>query len=140
MAEIKTTAAKAADTTKKAATKVADTTKKAAKVTKDTTVKAAKVTKETTVKAAKATAKGVKKAATSTEKAVKKVVKKNEMYIQFTDKAYTQDDLVKIAKDVWTYDMGQKASAFKSVALYVKPEEMRVYFVVNGEMTGSFAI
>ena len=60
--------------------------------------------------------------------------------LQFAGKSYTDDDLVKIAKDVWKYDLGNKAADFKSVELYVKPEESRAYYVINGEVTGSFAI
>lgn len=108
---------KAAGTTKKAAVKAADTTKKAA-------VKAATATKETAMKA---------------KEVVKKVLQ-NEMHIEFPDITYTQADFEKIAKDVWVYDMGRKASEFKSVALYVKPLERRVYFVVNGTDAGDFRI
>ena len=108
---------KATGTTKKAAVKAADTTKKAA-------VKAATATKETAMKA---------------KEVVKKVLQ-NEMHIEFPDITYTQADFEKIAKDVWVYDMGRKASEFKSVALYVKPLERRVYFVVNGTDAGDFRI
>ena len=108
---------KAAGTTKKAAVKAADTTKKAA-------VKAATATKETAMKA---------------KEVVKKVLQ-NEMHIEFPDITYTQADFERIAKDVWVYDMGRKASEFKSVALYVKPLERRVYFVVNGTDAGDFRI
>ena len=34
--------------------------------------------------------------------------------------------------------MNQKAADFKSVSVYVKPEESKAYFVVNGELSGSF--
>ena len=47
---------------------------------------------------------------------------------------------MKIAKDVWKYDLNQKAGDFKSVELYVKPEESVVYYVINGEVKGSFGI
>ena len=43
--------------------------------------------------------------------------KKVKCEIQFAGKSYTQDDLVKIAKDVWIYDLGQKASALKNMPL-----------------------
>lgn len=137
---------KAADTTKKAATKAADTTKKAAVKAADTTKKVAAATKDTAVKAASATKKTAAKAATATKETAKKakeVVKKalqNEMHIEFPGSSYTQSDLEKIAKDVWVYDMGRKASEFKSVALYVKPDERKVYFVVNGTDAGDFRI
>lgn len=65
---------------------------------------------------------------------------KETVTVQFGDKSYTTEDLVKIAKDVWKYDLKKKAGDFKSVALYVKPEEAMVYYVINDEVTGSFAI
>ena len=35
---------------------------------------------------------------------------------------------------------GKKASDMKNVEIYVKPEESRAYFVVNGTENGSFLI
>ena len=58
--------------------------------------------------------------------AKKAASKKVKCEIQFAGKAYTQEDLVKIAKDVWVYDLGQKASALKNIELYVKVEESKV--------------
>ncbi len=65
---------------------------------------------------------------------------KAELHVQFADQSLTQDDLVKIAKDVWKYDLNQKVSDLKSVELYVKPEERKAYYVMNKEFTGSFGI
>ena len=62
------------------------------------------------------------------------------MTVQFAGKSYSQADLVKIAKDVWEYDLLQKPADLKSVELYVKPEESLVYYVMNKEITGSFNI
>ena len=47
---------------------------------------------------------------------------------------------MKIAKDVWKYDLKQKVGDLASVELYVKPEEHAVYYVMNKEFTGSFYI
>ncbi len=69
----------------------------------------------------------------------KRAVKEN-VHIEFSDKSYSTEDLVKIAKDVWRYDLKRKVGDFKSVELYVKPEESRVYYVINGEVTGDFGI
>ena len=60
--------------------------------------------------------------------------------MQFADKSYSQEDLVKIAKDVWKYDLKQKAGDLVSVELYVKPEESKAYYVMNKEVKGSFNI
>ena len=62
------------------------------------------------------------------------------MNFQFSGKSYTPDDLLKICKDVWKYDLNGKEADFKSVELYVKPEENTAYYVINGDITGSFFI
>ena len=62
-----------------------------------------------------------------------------KVVFQFCDKEYTKCDLVKIAKDVWQYDLKKDVAALKDIELYVKPEECKVYYVMNGE-TGSFDI
>lgn len=97
--------------------------------------KAEKVAKTTkTTKTAKATpAKRGRKPGSKTELKV-------SMNVQFGGKSYTTDDLVKIAKDVWKYDLKQKAADFKSVELYVKPEDGMAYYVINGKEAGSFYI
>ena len=97
--------------------------------------KAEKVAKTTkTTKTAKAApAKRGRKPGSKTELKV-------SMNVQFGGKSYTTDDLVKIAKDVWKYDLKQKATDFKSVELYVKPEDGMAYYVINGKEAGSFYI
>lgn len=79
------------------------------------------------------------------KKAEKKpVAKKTELkatlHVQFAGKSYAEEDLMKMAKDVWKYDLKQKAAALESVELYVKPEESVVYYVMNKEFMGSFYI
>ena len=105
---------------------------------KKTAVKAeeTKATKKTTTK------KAVEKTAEATEKkpATKKAAVKCEMQLQFAGKSYTQEDLMKMAKDVWKYDLKQKVGDLKTVELYVKPEESAVYYVMNKDFAGSFMI
>lgn len=74
------------------------------------------------------------------KKPAKKAEFKSELHVQFEGKSYSQEDLLKIAKDVWKYDLKQKARELSSVELYVKPEENMVYYVMNKEFTGSFYI
>ena len=81
-----------------------------------------------------------KEAAKKEAPAKKAAAKKEAIYVQFAGKSYSNDELLKIAKDVWVYDMGQKAADMKSVEIYVKPEESMAYFVVNGTENGSFMI
>ena len=92
--------------------------KKAAAPKKETAKKAAPVKKETTVKAAT----------------------KVSVNLQFAGKEYKAEDFEKMAKDVWQYDLGKKAADLKNVDLYVKPEENKVYYVMNGDVTGDFDI
>ena len=78
------------------------------------------------------------KKAPAKKPAAKKAELKSEISVQFGGKSYSQEDLLKIAKDVWKYDLKQKAADLTSVELYVKPEESMVYYVMNKETTGSF--
>ena len=82
----------------------------------------------------------VKKETVKKEPAAKKAEVKEAVHIQFGGKSYASEDLIKIAKDVWVYDLNQEEKNFKSVELYVKPEENAVYYVINGEVQGSFNI
>ena len=98
-----------------------------------------KITKEAEVKAV-APKKEVVKKAPAKKTPAKKAPIKESMTIEFSGKAYTQDDLVKIAKDVWRYDLKKKVGDFKEVELFVKPEENLVYYVINRKEAGSFII
>ena len=81
-----------------------------------------------------------KKTTTKTTKASTKKTVEATVVLQFNGKEFTKDDLVKIAKDVWKYDLKRKVGEFKSVELYVKPEESVVYYVINGDVEGKFDI
>ena len=65
---------------------------------------------------------------------------KAAIHLQFAGKSYTEEDLMKIARDVWKYDLKQKVGDLTSVELYVKPEENTVYYVMNKDFMGSFQI
>ncbi len=143
MAEAKKTAkATVKKPVAKAAEKVAaETTAKkvAAEATaKKTTAK----TTETKTTAAKTTTTAAKKTTTRTAaaKTKKAAAVKENISIQFAGKEYTTEQLVKIAKDVWEFDLAKNPADFKEVQLYVKPEEAKAYYVINGTETGSFDI
>ena len=99
---------------------------------------AARATKEAPVeevpKATKAAAKKAEPKATA-KKAVESV-----LHVQYAGRSYSQEDLLKIAKDVWKYDLKRKVGVLESVEMYVKPEENKVYYVMNGEVSGCFDI
>ena len=142
-AAAKAVAAKAADTkTEEAKTTPAASAAEVKKEEPKKTTKKAAAKKTTAKKApAKKTAAAAKKTTAKTTKTTaKKAAVKETLHVQFAGKSYTTDELVKIAKDVWKYDLKQKVSDFKSVELYVKPEENVVYYVINGDVTGKFDI
>ena len=135
MAEAKKTAVA------KPAAKAADA--KATEVKEEVKTEAAKkpAAKKTTTKKAAAKKTTEKAAKTTTEKtAGRKAAAKSTVNVQFSGKSYTPEDWVKSAKDVWEYDLNRKPEDFKSVELYVKTEESKVYYVINGEVSGDFNI
>lgn len=77
---------------------------------------------------------------TTSKRATKKAELTSTFCVQFSGKSYVQEELLKMAKDVWRYDLKQKVGDLTSVELYVKPEENAVYYVMNKEFTGSFFI
>lgn len=81
-----------------------------------------------------------KKTTKTTKTTAKKTAVKESLHLEFAGKSYTTEELVKIAKDVWKYDLKRKVGDFKSVELYVKPEESVVYYVINGDVAGNFGI
>lgn len=94
--------------------------------------------KKTTAKSAEKKSAGKKTAAATAKKTTAKKELKTEISVQFDGKSYSQEDLVKIAKDVWKFDLNQKAADLTSIELYVKPEEHVAYYVMNKDFAGSF--
>lgn len=116
---------------------------------------------EKPVEAAEAAVKTVKKAAEAASKTVKKAVEKKtaekkaapakktaaakkavkeQVYLQYLGKEINKDDLVKQVKDIWTKQLKRKVGDLASIDLYLKPEENAVYYVINGDVTGSIAL
>lgn len=105
--------------------------------------KAVKAPAKKTAAAKKAPAKkeaAPKKEAAAKKAPAKKAEVKGVVNFQFRGKSYTPDDLLKSCKDVWKYDLGGKEEDLKTIELYVKPEENTTYYVINGDITGSFFI
>ena len=97
-------------------------------------------TKKAVTKEVKAEVKEEAKKAPAKKATTKKATLTTTVTLQFAEKSYTEESLVNIAKDVWTYDLNEKAADLKTVELYVKPEEGLCYYVFNGDVTGSFVI
>ena len=141
MAEIKKTAI-VKPVAKAVVAKAADTKTAEVKTTPVTPVAKAEPVAEKKAEEKKAAEKKapVKKETVKKAAPAKKAAVKETLHIQFSGKTYTTEDLVKIAKDVWKYDLNKDENDFKTVELYVKPEESAVYYVINDDVKGSFGI
>ena len=135
-AEKKETAAAKAIETKKDTTKKLET--KAAVLVDTPEVQAAKKVAAKAEDTAEKAVKTVKKAAAkkTATKTTKKADLKTEFFLQFSGKEYTEKEILKKVKDVWTKDLKNKVGDMKDVKIYLKPEESAAYYVVNGDTTG----
>lgn len=97
-----------------------------------------KAAKEAGEKATKAD--GKETGAKASKSTAKKAETKCSVQIQYAGKACTLEDLEKTVRDIWKEDLKQKAGDLQNIELYVKPEENKVYYVMNGEHRGSFDI
>lgn len=77
-----------------------------------------------------------KKAASAKKETAAEV--KTSLVLQYAGKDVSYDELVQNAKNVFQYDMSGDPSAIKKVDLFVKPDENKVYFVINDETQGSY--
>ena len=112
---------------------------KAVEVKKEVVAEVKEAAKEVKAPVKKEAAKKetVKKAPAAKKETAKKAA---VVTLEYKGNAYTEASLVQSAKDVWVYDLGKDLKDFKSVELYVKPEENTVYYVINKEVTGGFAL
>ena len=111
-----------------------------AEVKKEAVKKTPAAKKAPAKKAPAAKKETVKKETGKKAPAAKKPVVKEEVNFQFSGKSYTSEDLIRITRDVWKYDLNGKEEDIQSIELYVKPEENTAYYVINGDVTGSFFI
>ena len=105
--EVKTVAKKEDKAPAKAATKVAEKKPAAKKAT--TTKKAATTAKKAPAKAAKV---------------------ENNIYVQFSGMEFDTAAIEKAVKADYTAKNGKKD--LKSVSIYIKPEDMKAYYVIDG--------
>ena len=108
----------------------AEAAKTAAKTVAKTAVKAEKSTASTAKTGAKKTA-----ARRSSSRGYK-----SEVIIQRSDFEVTSSGLVDEVKEIWTKEMGNLVRDLKDVKVYVNTEEAMAYYVINGEVNGSFAL
>lgn len=60
--------------------------------------------------------------------------------VQYGGKEISQEQLLLAVKSVWKDELNRKAGDLHSVELYIKPEENKVYYVLNKEITGNLDI
>ena len=73
-----------------------------------------------------------KAAAKPAEKKVEE--KKAELYVQFSGFEFSYDELLEKVKADYIAQTGKKA--ISSTKLYLKPEELKVYYVINDKFMG----
>lgn len=111
------------------------------KATANSTVEA----KAVEAPAKKATAKKptTKKATTTAKKATakKEAAAINATYVlQFSGKEVVASDILETVKKVWVDKFQGKLEEIKTIEIYIKPEEHRAYFVVNGLSNGDYFV
>lgn len=110
-------------------------------VEKKTAEKPADEPKDTAAKAVKkpATEKKTTEKPSAEKKAVKKQEIKTGISVQYMGKDISDKDMITLVKKDWT-DSKHKVGDIKTMELYVKTEENKVYYVINGTETGSVEI
>ena len=72
------------------------------------------------------------------ETAKKATVKKTrEVYLQWYGKEVQLSSITARIEEMWKKEMKRKISELVDLKVYVKPEEGKAHYVINGEITGS---
>ena len=102
-----------------------------------------KTTKRTTKKASVKAAEKPAEEAPAEKKTTRRTTKKEataEVYVQFMGREVYTKNILSNIKRIWTDEMGKKEKDLKDIKIYIKPEENKAYYVINGDVTGSFFI
>ena len=75
------------------------------------------------------------KATEKVKKATAKKEIKTSLFVEYYGKQVQEKDMIASVKKAWTKS-GKKVADIKTMALYVKPEENSVYYVINGDSAG----
>ena len=120
-------------------TKIDNTIPEAKKAVEEVIPEVKKVVEETVVPEVKEAVENVVPEAKKTVEKVKKAVAKKEiktsLYVEYYGKQVQEKDMIASVKKAWTKS-GKKVGDIKTMALYVKPEENSVYYVINGDSAG----
>ena len=60
-----------------------------------------------------------------------------EVYIQFMGREVYTKNILSNVRRIWTDELGKKEKDLKDIKIYIKPEENKAYYVINGDITGS---
>ena len=131
VAEVKATAAAEV----KAEPSKAEAVKAATESVKET---AKEAVKETSMAPAKTAGKAEAKKPAVRRTAKKAAVAAEEIFIQYAGKEFTTKDVVANVKKAWTEMTGKKEEDIQDIKVYVKTEENKAYYVVNGEAEGHY--
>ncbi len=93
-----------------------------------------KVTKKRTTKKAEESTEKVAEKKPAAKRSTKKAVK-TTFVVQASGKEFSTDELIAKVKEAW-FAEGNKEADLKEIAVYVKPEEAAVYYVINNVATG----
>ncbi|MDY5647275.1 MAG: DUF6465 family protein [Lachnospiraceae bacterium] len=69
----------------------------------------------------------------------KKAEIKTSVCVQYLGKEIYEKDMIALVKKAWTAKKN-RISDIRSIELYIKPEDHAVYYVVNGDFTGSLEL
>ncbi len=116
---------------KKAATTAATTVKKATEELK----KDATAVKATATKTATKTAAAAKKTVSKTASSAKKKAAVKTAVVQYQDMEFSYDECMKKAEA--GFKKSYKGKTIEEINIYIKPEERRIYYVVNKDCVGS---
>ena len=137
VAEVKATAAAEVKAEPSKAEAVKTAVVETVKAATETVKAATESVKETAKEAVKETAKAPAKTAGKAE-AKKPAVRAEEIFIQYAGKEFTTKDVVANVKKAWTEMTGKKEEDIQDIKVYVKTEENKAYYVVNGEAEGHY--
>ena len=136
--EVKPSVNRAVVRAKKAAEKKESAKKRAVKKQADATKKANEkriaAEKKQAARVVSAAAKGAKKTPSGSKKKYLHVV------LEYEGASFNYRSIVDRAKKVWKEQYHGKPSELLSLELYIKPEDQRVYYVMNGEAAGDFLL
>ncbi len=68
-----------------------------------------------------------------------RTIMKTTLSIQHAGKETSDKDMVAKVKESWVAT-GEKIKNIKTLDIYIKPEENTVYYVINGDTSGSFPL